>query len=39
MLVERDLDHLWSSIIDQYRTLIVVGEFQQLLTEVVAKWI
>ena len=37
MLVQSDLHHLWSGIVDQSGALIVVCVLQQLLTQVVAE--
>lgn len=39
MLVERDLDHLGSSVVNQSGALFIVGILQQLLAQIVAKWI
>ena len=37
--VQSNVDHLWSGIVDQDRTLLIVGELEQLLAEIVAKGI
>lgn len=39
MLIESNLDHLWCGIVNQNGTLIVVGELEQFLTQVIAKGI
>lgn len=39
MLVQRDLDHLRSSVVDKRCTLLIVGELQQFLTQVISKGI
>lgn len=39
VLVERDLNHLWSSVADKRGTLLVVGVLKQLLAEIIAEWI
>ena len=39
MLVQSDLDHLGSCVGDEHSTLLVVGEFKQLLTQVVSEGI
>jgi hypothetical protein len=35
MLVQRDFDHVWSSVVDESGALIIVAVFEQLLAEVV----
>jgi len=37
MLIKRNLDHLRSSVVNEDRTLFIIREFQQFLTEIVAK--
>lgn len=37
MLIQSNLDHLRRSVVDEDRALVIVGEFQQFLTKVVAK--
>ncbi len=39
MLVQGDLDHLGSSVGDEHSTLLVVGEFKQLLTKIISEGI
>ena len=39
MAVQSDLNHLRSGVVDQDRTLFIIREFEQLLAEIVAKWI
>ena len=39
MAVQCDLDHVGGCIMNQLGALIVVGELQQLLAKIVAKWI
>ena len=37
MAVQSDLDHLWSGVVDQDCTLLIVGELKKFLAEIVAK--
>ena len=39
MLIKCNLDHLRRSVIDEDRTLLIIRELQQFLTEIVAKGI
>lgn len=39
MAIQSDLDHGGGCVVDQSCTLLIIGEFKQLLAEIVPKWI
>jgi len=39
MLIKRNLDHLRGRSPDQTSTLLIVGELEKLLAQIIAEWI
>jgi len=37
MLIEGDLDELWSSIVNESRALFVIGELEKLLAKIITE--
>jgi hypothetical protein len=39
VLIQGNLHHIGSSVVDEFGALVIGRELQQLLTQVIAKWI